>query len=158
MSKAIVYSSITGQTKKLAQVINENVDDILYCGKPDEKAYDADVLFIGSYTIAFDVSNDIKKFVEGISNKKVFLFMTAGYGSDHQYLQPIIDTFKNHLNDTNEIIGTYICQGEVSLGKREAIKKMNIDKYNSMLDDLVKSTGTPSSQALDKLKTIIKEL
>ncbi len=155
MNKAIVFSTISGQTKKLAQVINENTNDVVYYGKPDAKAYEAEILYIGSYTIAFDASNDIKKFLENVSNKKVFLFMTAGYGDDAAYLQPIIETFKSHLNDTNEIIGTFICQGEVSMGKREAIKKMDIDKYESMKADLDKSTGCPTTVSLEELKSLV---
>lgn len=49
MKVAIIYSSITGNTKLLAETIKSEINkDIVYCGKPINEEIDADIYFIGS--------------------------------------------------------------------------------------------------------------
>lgn len=63
MKVAIIYSSITGNTKLLAETIKSEINkDIVYCGKPINEGIDADIYFIGSWTNKGDASNDIIKF------------------------------------------------------------------------------------------------
>ena len=63
MKVAIIYSSITGNTKLLAETIKSEINkDIVYFGKPINEGIDADIYFIGSWTNKGDASNDIIKF------------------------------------------------------------------------------------------------
>ena len=49
MKVAIIYSSITGNTKLLAETIKNEINkDIVYFGRPIDKKIDADIYFIGS--------------------------------------------------------------------------------------------------------------
>ncbi len=156
MKKAIVFSSVSGNTEKLAKEIQTNIGETVYFGKPSDEALESDVIYVGSWTMAFTCTPDIKDFLSKLNNKKVFLFMTAGYGSSKEFFTPIIDSMKSNLNDSNEIIGEYICQGKVSEPKQEAIKKADMAKYESMKAELDKSISHPDSSDLESLKAIIK--
>ena len=52
MRYSIVYSSNTGNTRQLAEAIEQQLPagDLLYCGAPDAAALQADVLFVGFWT------------------------------------------------------------------------------------------------------------
>ena len=131
MKKTIVYSSGSGNTKKLADVIYSTIGEDIYCGKANDEALEADMLFIGSWTMAFNATPDIKKFAEKLNNKKVFLFMTVGYNHTEEFFNTVMSAFKESLNDTNEIVGEFVCQGKVSQAKQEAIKKADMAKFES---------------------------
>ncbi|MFI3115270.1 MAG: flavodoxin family protein [Clostridia bacterium] len=152
MKKSIVFSSATGNTELLAKEIQENIGDTVYFGKPSDEALDADVIYIGSFAQAFSCTADIKEFASKISNKKVFLFMTAGYGSTTEFFAPIMASFKENINDTNEIIGEFICQGKVSDSKKNAIKQMDEAKFNTMEPELLKAESHPDANDISNLK------
>ena len=52
MKYAIVYSTRTGNTKMLADAVMEALEgkDVIYAGVPDDRAYEADVIFLGFWT------------------------------------------------------------------------------------------------------------
>lgn len=157
MKTAIVFSSSTGNTKLLAETIEKNITgENIYIGKPSDEALDADVLYVGSWATAFSCTPDIKEFLSKLSGKKVFLFMTAGYGNTEDFFAPIIASMKENVNDTNEVIGEFICQGKVSAGKQEAIKKGDLAKYEGMKAKLDESVSHPDQADLDKLISAVK--
>ncbi|MFI3175100.1 MAG: flavodoxin family protein [Bacillota bacterium] len=158
MKTAIVFSSGTGSTKLLAETIQATVGDVAYCGKVSDAALSADVIYIGSWTQAFSCTADIKEFLGKVKGKKVFLFMTAGYGSDDAFFKPIMDSVKNLVDGSNEVIGEFICQGKVSEMKQKAIKEADEAKYNSMKAELDKSVSHPDKADTDKLVEAVKKV
>ena len=108
--------------------------------------------------MAFTCTPDVKAFVEKLNGKKVFPFMTAGYNHTQEYFAPIINSFKENFNDTNEIVGEFICQGKVSEPKQEAIKKMDMAKYEGMKVELDNSQSHPEDADIAKLVEKIKTL
>ena len=151
MKKSIVYSSITGNTKMLALKIQEKIGSDVYCGKINEEAKDAQLIFIGFWTTKFSCSDDIKEFIKSLRNKKIFLFGTAGYDYTQEFFESILKNVKENIDSSNEIVGTYMCQGKVSDAKQKAIKDMDIDKYNQMKPNLDKSLNHPNQDDLSKL-------
>lgn len=156
MKKAIVFSSITGNTEKLANEIKGKIGEVLYMGKPDDKALEADVIYVGSWAQGFSASADIREFMSKLSGKKVFVFITAGYGSTPEFFQGIMNAAKEHINDTNEIIGEFICMGKVSDSKQEAIKKMDEAKYETMKPELDKSLSHPNAEDITNLLNVVQ--
>ncbi len=158
MKKAIVFCSNSGNTKKLAETIYSTVGEEIYCGKPTDEALDAEMLFIGSWTQAFACVEDMKKFAQKLNNKKVFLFMACGYNHTEEYYAPIINSFKEHINDSNEIVGQFICQAKVSASKMEAIKQLDMAKYETYLPELERSQTHPDENDLESLIALIQWL
>ncbi len=158
MKKAIVYSSVTGNTKKLAHTIHEEIGEVEYCGKISEDALKADMIFVGFWTQGFSCSKDVSDFLAKVKDKKVFIFGTAGYGNTEEFFAPIMDSVKSLLCDSNQIVGTYICQGKVSDAKQKAIKDMDEDKFNVMKPMLDESVSHPNDADIANLKEVIKSL
>lgn len=159
MKKAIVYSSITGNTELLANTIKDTIKDFDYIGKPIDDALDADIIYVGSWTMKFTCTSEIKEFLTKLNNKKIFIFMTAGYGSSDEFLNPIINSVKENVNSSNEIIGEFICQGKVSQTKRNAIKLMlenEHEKLVKMEEEFINGDETPSLNDISNLKKLLK--
>ena len=157
MKSAIVFSSATENTQKLAEIIRGEVGEICYYGKPSDEALEADVIYVGSWTMAFTATADIKEFLGKLENKKVVLFMTAGYGHTPEFFEPIMNSVKESVNASNEIIGEFICHGKVSASKQEAIKKMDEAKFESMKAELEKSQAHPNAEDIENLKEKLKK-
>lgn len=113
MKYSIVYSSVTGNIKKLAESIKNKIGEC-YFGKPSDEALTADVIFIGFWATRNSCGADIKSFIEKISSKKVFIFGTAGYNNTKEYFDEILHSVKAHIPSYNTIIEPYMCQGRVS--------------------------------------------
>lgn len=154
MKYAVVYSSITGNTKKLAEAIKDKVGEC-YFGNPSDEALSADTIFIGSWTTKNSCSPDIKAFIEKLSDKKIFLFGTAGYNNTKEYFEEILSNVKSCVPSSNNIIGAYMCQGKVSDKKQESIKTEKPEMYEAIKDNLAESVNHPNEE---DIKSLISEI
>lgn len=154
MKYAIVYSSITGNTKKLAESIKNKINDC-YFGKPSDEALSADTIFLGFWTIKNSCSDDVKSFIEKLSDKNIFIFGTAGYNNTKEYFEQILSNVKSYVPSSNTIIGTYMCQGKVSDAKQDMIKKDKPEMYEAIKDNLAESVHHPND---DDVKALISEI
>lgn len=124
----IMCDSLTGNTKRLAEVIETE-----YADKIVDHLEDADIVFVGSWTDKGLCSKKTKLFLEQLNHRKVFLFGTCGYGGSVDYFDKIYERTKQYLNDTNEVIGHYYCQGKMPLAiktRYETLIKSNPEDQN----------------------------
>ena len=126
MSYAIVVSSRTGNTKKLADIILDTLKEkeVLYCGEISEEAQKADVLFIGFWTDKGTCDEPMQNFLHGLKGKQIFLFGTAGFGQSQEYFHQILERVKKEIPEGNEMIGSYMCQGKMPLSVRNRYEKL----------------------------------
>ena len=117
---SIIYSSKTGNTKKLAEAIYnalpqnkcdyygtvDKIDDVL-----------SNVIYIGFWTEKGNADHLTIDFLNKLKNKKIFLFGTAGYGESEKYFEGIINNVKKNIDSSNTIIGTFMCQGKMPLSR-----------------------------------------
>lgn len=131
MKVAIIYSSITGNTKLLAETIKSEINkDIVYFGKPINEEIDADIYFIGSWTNKGDASNDIINFLKKLKNKKIAYFGTAGYGGSTTYYDTLFSRVKQYIDSSNTILGYFYCQGKMPVQIKERYIKMITENPN----------------------------
>ena len=157
MKYAIVYSSITGNTKKLAETIKNKIPEC-YFGKPSDEALSADTIFFGFWTGKNSCSAEVQSFIEKLSDKKLFIFGTAGYNNTKEYFEEILSNVKAHVPSSNTIIGTYMCQGKVSDAKQDAIKKDNPEMYEAIKDKLEEAVQHPNDDDINALVSEIDKL
>ena len=95
---SIIYSSKTGNTKKLAEAIYNTLpqNKCDYYGTVD-KIDDvlSNVIYIGFQTEKGNADHLTIDFLNKLKNKKIFLFGTAGYGESEKYFESIINNVKN---------------------------------------------------------------
>lgn len=114
MKYSIVFSSQTGNTAQLAEVVRETLsqETCIYFGIPDVNALDASVIFVGFWTDKGNCDESVKEFLKTLKNKEVFLFGTAGFGGSKEYLKKILLAVKENLDTMNHVIGSFMCQGK----------------------------------------------
>ena len=89
---SILYSSKTGNTKKLAEKIREILpeENCDYFGTEGAKALSSDILYIGFWTDIGNADPATLELLKSLKNKKIFLFGTAGFGGSEAYFQQVL--------------------------------------------------------------------
>lgn len=158
MKYSIVYQSLTGNTKMLADTIKEklNSNDLIYCGKANEKALEADYIYVGFWTDKGRCDEVTENFLKTIHNKKVFLFGTCGFGASEEYFNTIAKRTATFLSEDNELVGSFICQGKMPMSVRQRYVKMKeagtpIPNIDMLIDNFDKALTHPDEKDLDNL-------
>lgn len=157
MKKTVVYSSVTGNTRKLAEAIHDKVG-AQYCGKPCNEALEAETIFVGFWTTKNSCGEDIKGFIEKLSGKRVFIFGTAGYNNTKEYFDEILNSVKAIVPDSNTVVGAYMCQGKVSDTMQAKIRDMKPEMYEAIKEKLVVGESHPDEKDIDGLLAEIEKI
>lgn len=163
MKYSVVYSSNTGNTELLAKRIKKIIpqDELIYFGKADKSAENADVIFVGSWTDKGNCSRDIIEFLNGLRGKKVFIFATAGFGASQAYFDQLGNRMASNLTDDNQVIGCYLCQGKMPQSVRtryESLANSQPDKAKQMIDNFDKALSHPNEEDLASLEMAVKKI
>lgn len=156
MKIAIVYTSKTGNTKMLAETIKDSLpqDTCVYCGAPDVKAAQADLIFAGFWTDKGSCDADFASFLENLHHQKLFLFGTAGFGEDATYFSRILANVKTHLDASNDVIDSNMCQGKMPGFVRQ---RYEAEQKTDMIANFDKALSHPDEKDLANLAQKAKE-
>ena len=163
MKYSIVYSSRTGNTSLLATKLKDTLpkSDCVYYGTPDEKALEADLVFVGFGTYKGECDEELAALLKKFNNKKVFLFGTAGFGRSSLYFEQIIDRVKKHINESNSVVGNFMCQGKMPMSVRSRYESM-LDKepvkMKEMIENFDEALNHPNEEDIIKLKDAVVQI
>ena len=159
---SIIFSSLTGNTKKLAETIRavlpaENCD---YYGVPETQELHSEILYIGFWTDKGNADNATLELLSKLRGKKVFLFGTAGFGGSAAYFRKILDHVKQSVDPSNTVIGEYMCQGKMPQSVRDRYMKMKAQpEHPANIDALIgnfdRALSHPDEDDLERLRKII---
>lgn len=126
MKHLIVYSSVTGNTKKVAEAIARTFDGTAdLC--PVEAAPPADgydLVAVGFWVDRGTADQKAQAYLRSIHGKKVALFATLGAYPDSEHAAKSLQNAAALLAADNELIGTFICQGKVTPRLLEKFKDL----------------------------------
>ena len=159
MRYAIVFSSKTGNTALLAQTLQEQLPqaDCCYFGAPDAAALAADTLYVGFWTDKGKAAAATLDFLQQLHGKRVFLFGTAGFGGSAEYFEQILAAVQKSLDESNTVIGTYMCQGKMPMTVRQQYEKMLQEPIQAsilemLIENFDKALAHPDAADLDQLR------
>ena len=145
---SILFSSLTGNTKKLADAIHETLPEegCEYFGAIKTPVPSSELLYIGFWTDKGNADNETLTLLSTLKNRRIFLFGTAGFGGSDAYFQKI---------------GEYMCQGKMPQSVRERYMKMKENpEHPANLDALIKNfdcaLSHPDSDDLEKLRNLCR--
>ena len=159
MTCAIVYSSRTGNTKQLAEAVRASLGEqtCLYMGPPDDRALTADRLYVGFWTDKGHADDTLTAFLQTLKGKRIFLFGTAGFGGSAEYFEQILAAVQKSLDESNTVIGTYMCQGKMPMTVRQQYEKMlqqpnHAPNLEMLIENFDKALAHPDAADLDQLR------
>lgn len=134
MKEAIIYDSLSGNTEILAKTIKSEKPNILFekiNNKTKENLKNIEIIYLGTPIIKGMCTEKIKELLESLEDKKIFLFVTAGYGISDEYYQNLRKRIVSIIPKSNEIIGSFFCQGKMP----DAVKEKYISLIKEHPDD-----------------------
>ena len=159
---SIIFSSLTGNTKKLADTIHEMLphDKCDYFGENDSRVPQSDLLYIGFWTDKGNADHKTLELLAKLKNKKIFLFGTAGFGGSDVYFKKILEQVRQSIDSSNVVIGEYMCQGKMPPSVRERyIKMKQSPEHPANLDMLIKNfdgaLSLPDGEVMERLKRLL---
>ncbi|SDP66466.1 flavodoxin family protein [Selenomonas ruminantium] len=114
MKILLVYSSKTGNTRKVANAIGEALH---ICPVPVEENPDAagfDLVIAGFWVDRGTADARMKAYLGGLVNQKVAIFATLGAEADSEHAAKCLENGAALLGEGCEVVGRFICQGKVA--------------------------------------------
>ena len=161
---SIIFSSLTGNTRQLAETIRAVLpaEDCDYFGAPKAEELHSEILYIGFWTDKGNADSATLELLSKLRDKKVFLFGTAGFGGSEAYFQKILEHVKQSVGPSNSVFGEYMCQGKMPLSVRERYVKMkeqpdHMPNIDVMIENFDKALSHPDATDLKKLANLASE-
>lgn len=156
---SIIFSSMTGNTRKLADAIREVLpeDKCDYFGDAKGEDIQSDIVYVGFWTDKGNADASTLELLKKLKNKKIFLFGTAGFGISDDYFKKILENAKKSIDESNQVIGEYMCQGKMPQSVRDRYVKMKeqpdaMPNLDALIENFDKALSHPDSDDLEKLK------
>ena len=161
---SIVYSSLTGNTRMLADAVHEALpqDECEYFGEADTVIPSSELLYIGFWTDKGNADTKTLQLLSQLKNKQIFLFGTAGFGGSDIYFRKILSQVKQFVDASNVIVGEYMCQGRMPQAVKERYLRMKEQpEHPANLDMLIENFDRalphPDAADLEKLRKAVAE-
>jgi flavodoxin len=156
----VAYMSKTGNTKKVAEAIFEEIDDDKEI-KPIDKVASIegyDIAFLGFPIHQMGPDKTTVKLLEKhcTDGRNVVLFITHAAPEDSQDLPPMLDKFRRHAQGAN-IVDMFDCQGELA----KTIKLIMSILPDAQLRSWAKqdnSKGQPDKARLDRARVFSRNV
>jgi flavodoxin I len=122
----IVYSSHSGNTKKLAETVNGLIgEEKTLCSINDAPEPDGfDMVALGFWLMAGKPDPTSAEYLKKIRDSKLFLFSTHGAAAGSEHALKAME-FAKSMVPSAQIVGTFECQGEVNPEFLEKASKKN---------------------------------
>ncbi len=164
MKKAIVFSSATGNTKKIAYEILKAMPDTtkIYDLKEVSQEIDADFLVLGYWVDRAKPNKEMLAFMEGLKNKHVATFGTLGAYPDSEHAQATLKNVTEILEKDNILLGNFLCQGKINPKITEMFKKAGASGPHQMTEERLKrhqeAAKHPNEEDFEAARNFIREI
>jgi flavodoxin len=155
MKSLIVYSSKSGNTKKIANAIENFLPGEKVClsveDNPSTSGYD--LICVGFWFQSGNADKKSAQFLESIHfTTPVFLFATHGAAAHSEHAVSGIKRAEELLA-SNPVVGVFSCQGEVNGELLAQAKKMTPPP--PWIDAAPQATGHPNSEDISRLEKVL---
>ncbi len=160
MRTLVTYMSQTGNTKKVAEAIFEEVQGEKELKELSEtNSLDGyDLTFVGFPTQAFGPAQAAKEFLANNCNgKRIALFITHGVTLDFEDLPKWLDSCRQAASGAN-IVGLHNCQGEIAEFLLDAATKSDDPLMQKLAEAGATGTGQPDVASLDRARAFAREM
>lgn len=164
MKILVTYSSLTGNTKKLAEGIYNGIGDYEKDILPmkDVKSLDEyDTVIAGYWVDKGGANKEAAEFLKTIKGKKVGIFATLAFWPDSDHGAKSIKAGADLVSENNHVIGRFICQGKISESILKKFESLPEDNPHYITPEKKKrhkiSASHPSQLDIDYAAALFKE-
>ncbi len=167
MRAAILYSSVTGNTERVAAAIQEELEKqgntVVFYGKPQENV-EADIYFAGSWTDKGTCSGEMALFLNHIEGGCVAWFGTAGFGGSEEYYRGIYKRVQENASREIRFLGYFYCQGRMPASIRDRYEKLlesspsDGARFCASIENYDKALSHPDEEDLRAVKRWVREM
>ncbi len=156
MRSLVVYSSQTGNTKKLAEAVYAALpaEKEIYSidAAPDAAKYD--FVAVGFWLKAGKPDDKAAAYLEKLSGKKVFLFATHGAAPDSEHVKNALK-YAEDLAKNATVVGRFSCQGEIAPQIMEKIRAK--PQPPPWIMEAPPAEGHPDENDITNLKRVVAD-
>lgn len=160
MKTLVTYFSQTGNTKKIAEAIYDEIT-----GEKDIKEIKDvsnfegyDLVFVGSPVMEFNIPQKVTNFIsKNVAGKNMAFFMThavpEGFEAIHSWTGSIED-----FAASGNYLGTFECQGELAQPVMEMLEKSDDPEMRGFAAMVAPGKGQPDEAHVQKAREFAKEI
>jgi flavodoxin len=140
----IVYSSKTGNTRKLAQGIQRGLAEALGAGQgtPRIAAVEenpnpagADWILLGFWADRGNADQKALQYLQSLEGYRIGLFGTLGANPDSDHARDICKRAQDQAAEKNIALGCFLCQGRIDPALTERFKSLPADDPHAMTEE-----------------------
>lgn len=161
----IVYSSVTGNTKQIAEAIydgfGENVADI-FAIRDEFNLEDYDNIAVGYWLTHGEPDKMVQELLKKLNNKTVILFQTQGAELNSEHSITAFARAASYLGENCKVLGTFASQGKINPAMLE--RRKNADKNDPHaatprnLERWQKASIHPNEEDFSRAKEFVKSM
>lgn len=163
MKILVAYSSVTGNTKKVAVAVgkvfeNSEVKDIR-----EVEHLNYDVIIVGTWIRRSTADPKAMEFIEKLKNRKSAFFFTLGAYPDSDYAQRCIKNINElFVKNGNEVLGNFHCHGALSQAVIDRAMKRSADDPHGPSEERMKrwkdASTHPDKEDLENAQEYFKSI
>jgi flavodoxin len=160
MKFLVAYFSQTGNTKKVAEAIFEELGEGAEIkALADVESLDAyDLAFIGFPIMGFGPAKEAKSFLDDhAAGKRIALFMTHAALEDSEPLQEWLARCEE-AGACAELVGAFDCQGELAEHIAGFLSESDDPELRAFAEARSETIGQPDATRLDKARAFAREM
>ena len=154
MKTLVAYSSLTGNTKKVAESVYEVIQgekEIISLNKEiTTDINDFDRIIVGFWVDKGGADARAKKFIKSISGKEVAYICTLGAYPDSEHADKVRERAEKLLSENNRFIGGFLCQGKVDPKLVEKMGKFPLNLIHPLNPERLKRIEDAKSHPDEK--------
>jgi len=159
MNVLVAYFSQTGNTKKVAEAIYEEIAGTKeikeLAAVEDREAHD--LSFIGFPIMAFGAAKPAKDFLAAhAAGKKLALFITHASPEDSEALEGWLAACKEAAADA-DLVGVFNCQGELAESIATLLANSDDPQIRAFSEGRSETVGQPDETRLEKARAFARE-
>ena len=134
MKVQVIYSSLSGRTKKLAEALYHAADTeekSIHNLKDGVPELDGDVILLGYWVDKGGPNAEMKALLGQLKGKTLGLFCTLGFYADAKHGWDSIQNGVELVKENNTILGTYVCNGALSQEIIDSFRKAGTSGHHS---------------------------
>ena len=132
---AVIYSSRTGNTEKVAKQLAEALGATCHSVKDTSAVPDGATLCIGTWIDRGTADAGARKYIESLRGRRVFIYGTLGAEPDSEHCAKCIENIRALFDPSNEILGAILVQGAIDPMLIEMFKSMPKDNVHAFTEE-----------------------